>query len=60
MAVDSFNTNRWDYFYNYKPGHGELTSNNMTLYFVENKLSKIVGKPLIETDKDEDSTEVSN
>ncbi len=60
MAIDSFNNNRWDYVYNYKPGHGKLTKNNMTLYFTDNKLSKIVGEPLIKTDKDEEEREASN
>ena len=41
MSVDSFNTDRWDYIYTYKPGHSELTRNNMTLTFADNKLIKI-------------------
>lgn len=46
MAVDTFNTDRWDYIYTFKPGHGDTTRNNLTLYFVDNKLSKIEGEAL--------------
>ena len=62
MAMDSFDANRWDYKYTYQPGHGEFSSNNLTLYFVDSKLSKIEGEPLMkkkkkkvdETDTDSD------
>ncbi len=54
MSVDSFDTDRWDYIYTYKPGHGDLTRNNLTLSFTDNKLSNIDGKALI--DKSEEDT----
>jgi len=57
MGVDTFNSNRWDYIYTYKPGHGELTRNNLTLYFDDNKLSKIDGKPLIDDKGNNQKTE---
>ena len=47
MAENSFDPNRWDYKYTYQPGHGQFTSNNLTLYFVDNKLTKIEGEPLL-------------
>jgi len=57
LAVDSFNTNRWDYLYTYKPGHGDLNRNNITLYFIENKLTKIDGTALLKKPKVETSDE---
>jgi len=53
MSVDSFNTDRWDYIYTYKPGHSELTRNNLTLTFADNQLIKIEGKALLDDDKEE-------
>jgi len=47
MSMDAFNQDRWDYIYTYKNGDGELTRNNLTIYFVDNKLNKIDGKALI-------------
>ncbi len=46
MAVDSFDIDRWDYIYTYKPGHGDLNRNNLTVYFEDNKLVKIEGEAL--------------
>jgi outer membrane protein assembly factor BamE len=60
MAMDSFDANRWDYMYTYKPGHGDFTSNNLTLYFVDNKLSKIEGEPLMGKKKEDESAEDSD
>ncbi len=63
MSIDSFNTDRWDYIYTYKPGHGETTRNNLILSFTDNKLSNIDGKALIDkadedpVKKDEEKTE---
>ncbi|MCP4414173.1 MAG: outer membrane protein assembly factor BamE [Gammaproteobacteria bacterium] len=54
MSVDSFDTDRWDYIYTYKPGHGELTRNNLTLSFTDNKLSNIDGKALINKAEEEE------
>lgn len=48
MSMDAFNQNRWDYIYTYKTGDGVLTRNNLIIYFEDNKLSKIDGKPLIQ------------
>lgn len=46
MAVDSFNLDRWDYIYTYQPGHSEVSRNNLTVYFEDNKLVKIEGEAL--------------
>ena len=60
MTIKSFASNRWDYIYTYKPGHGEYSQNNMTLFFVDNKLSKIEGKPLMDNKKVNEATEDSD
>ena len=60
MAVDSFNSDRWDYIYTYKPGHGDFKQNNLTLFFVDNRLSKIEGKPLMGEKNAADVTEDSD
>lgn len=61
MSVDSFNTDRWDYIYTYKPGHGKLTRNNLTLLFADNKLLSIEGKALLDDDdKDTDKEDIEN
>ena len=59
MSVNSFNTDRWDYLYTYKPGHGELTKNHLTLYFENNQLVKIDGKPLRKKDINRDAADAS-
>ena len=59
MAVDSFNTDRWDYIYTHKPGHGEIKRNNITLYFTDHKLSKIEGEALLK-EKSKDKKEESD
>jgi len=56
MSVDSFNPDRWDYVYTFKPGHGELTRNNLTLSFTDNKLSSIEGEPLVNERKEDEQT----
>ena len=60
MTINSFDSNRWDYIYTYQPGHGEYSQNNMTLFFVKNKLSKIEGKPLMGNKKVKEVTEGSD
>ena len=47
MATYSFDKDRWDYAYTYKSIFGDETRNIMTLYFIDGKLSKIDGVPLI-------------
>ena len=44
MLDDSFHHNRWDYLYRFKPGYGEITTHQATLYFnEEGKLDNIQG-----------------
>jgi outer membrane protein assembly factor BamE len=60
MTIDSFDSNRWDYIYTCKPGHGEFTQNNLPLFFVNNKHSKIEGEPLMGNKKQDTTTEDSD
>jgi len=60
MSVNSFNTDRWDYIYTYKPGHGELTRNNLTLSFDDNQLIKIEGKALLDDKEDKEKKDIEN
>lgn len=52
MAINTFNTDRWDYAYTYKSPLGDYTRNTLTLYFEKGKLSKIDGEPLVKQPKD--------
>ena len=42
---DTFNQNRWDYFYSYQTGKGKYQRKLLTLYFDGDKLAKIEEKP---------------
>ena len=52
MSVDSFDTNRWDYIYTLQIGNDDPIHNNLTVYFVDNKLVKIDGEALAKKRKD--------
>lgn len=40
MVEDSFNANRWDYYYNVKRGDKELRSNHFIVYFDKDRLTR--------------------
>lgn len=44
MIQDTFNQNRWDYFYSFETGSGRVDRELLTLYFDGEKLSKIEKK----------------
>ena len=44
MLRDPFHPDRWDYVYSFKPGHGELFKQRLSLFFKQNKLVKIENK----------------
>lgn len=48
VLADSFHTNRWDYFYSFKPGYGTERQYHLICQFDKNLLKKITqqGKPL--------------
>jgi outer membrane protein assembly factor BamE len=46
MLIDPFHSERWDYFYLYKPGsdgRGEPTQERISLFFEDDRLVKITG-----------------
>jgi len=44
LLVDTFNTNRWDYYYSLKDGKtGEFSEQHMALFFEEGRLVSISG-----------------
>lgn len=43
IVTDTFDQNRWDYFYSLKPGYGELEQQRLTLYFEDDKLVQMGG-----------------
>jgi len=43
MIEDTFNTDRWDYYYNIKRGDKELRSNHFIVYFENDKLASWEG-----------------
>jgi len=43
ILVDVFHQDRWDYFYSMKKGHEATVQERISLYFKDNKLTKIEG-----------------
>jgi outer membrane protein assembly factor BamE len=39
LIADTFNQNRWDYFYGLKPAEGEEVRERMVIFFKDDKLS---------------------
>lgn len=48
LIEDTFNPDRWDYFYSFQTGKGNYTRSRVTLFFDADKL-KLVEKPEYET-----------
>jgi len=44
VLQSSFDANRWDYIYTFQPGHGQRTTQQVTLFFSNGILKKIVTK----------------
>lgn len=43
LLVDSFNDDRWDYFYSLKNHNGDYSQERLTLFFVSGKLDHMQG-----------------
>ncbi len=43
LIQDTFNPDRWDYFYSLAPGKGDLTKERVTIYFEDDKLVSFSG-----------------
>lgn len=52
IASSPFRAERWDYFGYYKSPRGEVASRTVSLYFADNKLSRMEGVQVAANDKD--------
>ena len=43
LLADTFNEDRWDYFYSYQPGGGERVQRRVSVHFENERLTKIEG-----------------
>ena len=43
LVADTFEQDRWDYFYSLKPGADEVITKRLTLYFEDEKLARFSG-----------------
>jgi outer membrane protein assembly factor BamE len=43
LIVDVFHQDRWDYYYSFRPGGGELEQRRVTLFFDSDRLARIEG-----------------
>jgi outer membrane protein assembly factor BamE len=43
LLIDSFNENRWDYFFSQKNRHAEYSQERLTLFFVSDQLHHLQG-----------------
>lgn len=48
MLQDTFNQDRWDYYYSFKTGKGQMTRERITLFFEGDSLKSIDKKPMEE------------
>ncbi len=48
MLHDVFHTNRWDYVYYEKPGHGPVTRRHLAIYFNDGRVAEVTRDPLVE------------
>lgn len=43
LVTDMFHVNRWDYVYRFQPGRGEAEQRVLTVFFQDNKLTRVAG-----------------
>ena len=48
LVTDMFHSNRWDYVYRFKAGHGEAQQRRMAVFFEDNKLTRVTGDVVAE------------
>lgn len=49
LVTDVFHGNRWDYVYRFQPGHGEVQTRRLVVYFENDKLARVGGDVVAET-----------
>lgn len=50
LVADMFHADRWDYVYHFQPGHGEPQLRRLVVYFADNKLVRVGGDVIAETE----------
>jgi outer membrane protein assembly factor BamE len=48
LVTDMFHVDRWDYVYRYQSGYGEVQQRNLTVFFQDNKLTRVAGDVVAE------------
>jgi outer membrane protein assembly factor BamE len=48
LVADMFHVDRWDYVYRFQPGHGEVQQRGLTVFFQDNKLTRVAGDVVAE------------
>ncbi|MCK9388022.1 MAG: outer membrane protein assembly factor BamE [Sulfuritalea sp.] len=48
LVADMFHADRWDYVYRFQPGHGEVQQRTLTVFFQDNKLTRVAGDVVAE------------
>ena len=48
LVADMFHVDRWDYVYRFQPGHGEAQQRGLTVFFQDNKLTRVAGDVIAE------------
>ena len=48
LVADMFHADRWDYIYRFRPGRGEVQQRTMTVFFQDNKLTRVAGDVIAE------------
>ncbi|MCX8017578.1 MAG: outer membrane protein assembly factor BamE, partial [Rhodocyclaceae bacterium] len=43
LIADIFHADRWDYVYRFQPGHGEVQTRRLTVFFDNDKLVRVGG-----------------
>lgn len=48
LVADMFHSDRWDYVYRFRPGRGEVQQRTLTVFFQDNKLTRVAGDVVAE------------
>lgn len=49
LVTDLFHADRWDYVYRFQPGSGEALQRRLTVFFQDNKLTRVAGDVVAES-----------
>lgn len=59
LVADMFHANRWDYVYRFEPGRGEVQLRRLVVFFEDNKLVRVGGDVVAETEASAAATPAS-